>query len=103
MCGLASERGLARYVNWMGWGSPENHQDGMRAVLAKLMETQIWHPPAPEGYVGEVFNKGTMAPASMLVLDRAAPLALMLKPDNLVQPHMALLLFEFLCLPWSFE
>ena len=63
-------------------------------VLARLMETQIWHPPA--GSVEGVFSKGTMASANTSDQEKAAPLAPVLIPDNLVPPFTSLVPFELL-------
>ena len=62
----------------------------------------ICHPPATAGYGDKGgFNKGTMAPASTSVCERAAPPALTPKPNNSVPPHISLVLFKLLSLLWS--
>lgn len=62
----------------------------------------ICHPPALVGCRGEEgFNKGTMAPASTSVWERAAPPALAPKPNNSDPPHISLVLLELLPLLWS--
>lgn len=60
----------------------ENHQHGMSAVLALLVEIQTWHTPMPAGCMGGGLNKGKMVPAITLVPDNTTPQALALKPDN---------------------
>ena len=42
-----------------------------QTVLARLMESQLWHPPA--GCVGGGFREGTMASARLFICEKAVP------------------------------
>ena len=53
-------------------------------MIARLMETLIWHLPA--GSVGGGLSKGTMAYASTPIWEKIAPPTLVLIPDNSVLP-----------------
>ena len=76
-----------------GWsGISWNHQSEAN-VLARLMETQIWHPPACTGWFGGGLKKGTMASfvwdkllEITSVWEKAAPPAITLKLDNSYVP-----------------
>ena len=57
-----------------------------QTVLARLMESQIWHQLA--GSVGGRFRKGTMASARLY-------------PDNSVSPSVPLLPFKLTLQCWS--
>lgn len=65
-------------------------------MLTMLMETQIWGPPVPEGWMGEVLKKKKIALATILIPETAFPPALVLRPDGSVPPCMSLVLFELL-------
>ena len=78
----------------MAWVGPE--MSGARSqeitregqtVLAKVMKVQIWQPPG--GTVGTVLIRGTMAPVSTAVREKAAPVVLAWIPDNSVSPHLS--------------
>lgn len=73
----------------------------MRVVLARLMDTQIGPLPIPAGWVVGGLNKVPVASAGTLVLGRAIPSALALKPENSIPPHMSLVHFEQLSFLWS--
>ena len=68
-------------------------------MLARLMESQLWCPPASSVCGGLI--KGIMASASSPVWEKASPLALALMLDNLVPPYMSLVPFELLLQCWS--
>lgn len=72
-------------------------------MLARLMDTQIWHPPAHVLWVNESLNKGTMASASISIWNKVASSALSLNPDNSVPSHMSLVPFKLLPQCWSLE
>lgn len=72
-------------------------------MLSRLMEIQIWHPPVSAVWKGGRLNKGSMDSASTSVWEKAAPLALALKPDNSVPLFMSLVSFELLPQCWSTE
>lgn len=65
-------------------------------VLARLIETQIWHQPAFAGRVVGRTNKGTMASAITSIWKKAASPALDLKSNNSDPLRMSLVLFELL-------
>ena len=69
-------------VGWGGVRSQGITKLGQK-VLARLMETQIWHLPVP---AGKGLNRGAMASASTSVWEKAAPPALASEPDNSVPP-----------------
>ena len=75
-----------------------------QTVLARLMESQIWHPP--DGSVA-LWGKGlrivTMASAHLSVWEKAVPPALALMPDTSVSPYMPLVPFKLLPRCWNSE
>ena len=72
----------------IGWDEVSENQQGRVNIVSQV----DMHPPAGSGGL----SKGTMASASTSVWEKAAPLALSLKPDNSVPPHMSLVPFELL-------
>lgn len=70
-----------------------------QVMFARLTETQIWYPPRPAGVVGGL-SKGIMAPASIFLLERAAPPTLALKTDNSTPSLTLLARFKLLSLCW---
>ena len=72
-----------------------------KSVIARLMETLIWHLPA--GSVGGGLSKGTMASASTSVWEKAAFPALTLMPNNSFPTYMSVMPFKLLPLRWSSE
>ena len=63
-------------------------------VLARLLEIQVWHPPA--GSVWGGLGKGMMASTSTSAWKKAAPPALTVRPDNSVPLHRFPVPFEML-------
>ena len=53
-------------------GASGNHQ-GEWPVLARLMETQIWHLPVSASWIGVGLNQGQMAPSCISVWEKATP------------------------------
>ena len=72
-----------------------------QTVIARLMESPVWHLPA--GSVRGRLRKSTMASASTSVWERAVPPALALMPDNSFSPCMSLMSFNILPLHWGSE
>ena len=85
----------------LGVEGPERITRVGKTVLARLMETQIWCPPA--GPVPERLIKGTMTSTSVFVWERASSPALTLMPDNSVFLCMSLAPFKLLPLYWRSE
>ena len=74
-----------------------------QAVLARLMESQVWHSPAGSVYLlGEGSKKGQCSLPSFY-LGESYPPALALMPDTLVPPCMLLVPFKLLPQCWSSE
>ena len=71
-----------------------------QTVWTRLMESQIWHPPA--GSVAGALIKETMVSSSTSIWEKATP-ALSLMLDNSVPPWMSLRPFNLLPGPWSSE
>lgn len=63
-------------------------------VFARWMEVKIQHPPASAGWVEGGINKRTVFSVSTSVWAKAAPLALILKPNKSILLHMFLEPFE---------
>lgn len=72
-------------------------------VLAKLIETQMWCPPASVSQKVGGINKEITPSASISVWEKAAPLPLAPKPDDAVPPYMYLAPFILLLKSWSSE
>ena len=79
-----------RQVGWVsnlgGVGSQRITRVG-RTVLARLMETQTWHPPA--GSVRGGLSKGAMASVITFVWEKAA-LPALTEQFSFPQPHVSL-------------
>ena len=71
------------------WGGVSGNHRGRADSLARLMETQIWHPSA--GSVQEGLSKGTVASASTSAWEKAA---LLLNPDTSVPLRISLVPFN---------
>ena len=67
-----------------------------QTVLARLIESQIWHPPADSVWGG--FRKGTVDSVCL-----SAPPALSLLLDTSVPPCVPLVPFKLLPWCWSSE
>ena len=80
-------------VNWVGWSLRGS------SVLARLMESQIWHPPGGSVRVGGL-RKKTMASAHFSVWEKTVA---QLPSDTSVSPCTTLLPFNFLPQCWSSE
>lgn len=65
-------------------------------MLVRFMETQIWWSPPTAYWELGGLNKGVMASATISSLEKAAPVALALKPENSVSLHMSLAPFKLL-------
>ena len=70
--------------------------NSVKIVSANLMETQMWSPPLPAGWVRGGLNKETILSANTSIQHRAALPSLALKPDSSVLPCVSLALFELL-------
>lgn len=71
-------------------------------VLARMMETEIWHHPVSARRERGVFNKKTMASTSPSIWEKVAPLVA-LKPNDSVLPWVSLVPLELLPQCWSLE
>ena len=67
-------------------------------IGVRLMESSDLANACTCGLCLRELNEGTMAPTDTLVPERAAPLALSLKPDSSVFPHIPLTFCELLSL-----
>lgn len=65
-------------------------------MLVMLVDTQIWHLTVSVCWNWGGLNKVPMSSASTSLWNKASLTALPLEPDNLVPPHMSLILFELL-------
>ena len=83
----------------VGWaGVSGNHQGGAN----RSMGSRIWCPPACSVGLG-MLSRGTTAPASTSVWEKAAPSALTLLSDSSVPPHLSPVPFKLLPQRWSSE
>ena len=69
-----------------------------QTVVAKLMETELWHLPVEDG-----LSKGTTAFASTFVGEKDAPPTLVPEPENSLPLLMSLITFKLLSQCWSSE
>ena len=97
---------IENHLGWSHkWGRTEFPQisKASQTVLARLMESQIWHQPASSVALCGRTHKKDNGLCPPLCLGESCPPAFALIPDSLVSPYMPLVPFKLLPWCWSSE